>query len=157
MSPTCVLLVDTTDVQKANVVATAIDLDEERLKIECHFITGSKARGCMVMVSLSNGSRRDNHIMTFNLTRDGNRTSYLDTNATSHPMHYIYCYDMAVVSAYDIEEDGSIGTVAVPGAFIYNAHTDHCSSQNSQSEFIKVFKYYHFNHTFYILSAGDSD
>ena len=139
MHITYVLPIDTTDVQEVNVTITVVDLDRARIKIQCRFITGSNAKGCMVVVilDLSIGSRRSNHTMTFDLTRDGNMTSFSDINATGNSAHYIYCYDMAVVSAYDIEEDGSIGRVAVPGAFIYNVDTDQvrsCLSQNRPSE-----------------------
>ena len=131
---TCAHVVDTTDILKVSVTMMDEDSDAIRLNIQCHFITGSNAQGCMVVVTLTTGSRHDNHTMIFNLTRDENTASYTDIRSAStvHLLHY--CYDEAVVLAYDIEEDGSIGTVAVPGAFIFNVDTHQVRSCLSQTE-----------------------
>ena len=86
----------------------------------------------MVVVTLTIGSRHNNHTMIFNLTRNEYTTSYTDIRATGHLLYD--CYDMAIVSAYDIEEDGSIGTVAVPGTFINNVDTHQVRSCLSQTK-----------------------
>lgn len=77
--------------------------DSNAVVIQCHFVTGSNALGCMVvLVSESNA--------TFLLKRSTPcRVEYLnETNLISS-------FYNVIVYGYDIESDDSIGTLAVPG------------------------------------------
>ena len=100
---------DTTDVQE--VTATVLDKDLTMLRIRCLFITGSDARGCMVtLVAILNGVET----YTVNLTRQSNSGYVTISESVILSISLsITCYDR--VFAYDIEEDGSIGSLRVPG------------------------------------------
>ena len=75
--------------------------------MECDFILGSDADGCMVVL-LSSGEV-DNTIL--NSTRENNSSQMAVTqHELPSPLH---CYYQAY--ALDIESDGSIGSLPVPG------------------------------------------
>lgn len=89
-------------------VATATLLEGTNAStIQCEFITGSNATGCMVILTSEN--RQEAH---FNLTRDPNTNLAAVMVTLEHPPS---CYGRAV--AFDIESDGSVGSLAVPGQF----------------------------------------
>ena len=85
--------------------------------IQCEFIMGSTAAGCMVV--LTSEKREETHY--YNFTRIQNTTSTA-SNVTLE--HLPSCY--SGVEAFDIESDGSIGTVAVPG-LVMNLSPSPCS------------------------------
>ena len=91
---------DTTDVQ--NVTATLI-AGVNASTIQCEFITGSTASGCMVVLT----GFMAYHV---NLTRDPNTNSTTLTVTLDNPPS---CYTGVV--AFDIEADGLIGSLPVPG------------------------------------------
>ena len=91
------LSVDTTDVQ--NVSAVALD-DQCIFVIECEFISGSDAQGCLVILV------RELDNVTSILTR----SSKVGTVEVANPPS-----SYSNVLAFDIEHDGSIGTVAIHG------------------------------------------
>ena len=72
--------------------------------VQCYFITGSNAQGCMVVLV----GEFDN--ITANLSNLEEKSSKVLT--ISHPLS---CY--REIFAFDIESDGSVGTLAVPGVF----------------------------------------
>ena len=74
------------------------------ITILCDFITGSNAQGCMVVLvgDLNNS--------TMNLTR--NSTWTMGALTKSANLHDVF--------GFDIESDGSIGTLPVPGVVIQN-------------------------------------
>ena len=88
---------DTTDVQRVNVTLLA---DFYSFRVECVFISGSDAEGCLVILV----GDFNNH--TLNLTRTNN-------SAITRVNYYVSCYKEVI--SFDIEGDGSVGTVAVPG------------------------------------------
>ena len=94
MSP---VYADTTDVQI--VTATLIE-DVNASIIRCEFVAGSTASGCMVVLT---GFETYN----INLTKD------ISTNSAT------VCVTLehlpSGVEAFDIESDGSVGSLAVPG------------------------------------------
>ena len=92
---------DTTDVQTVRV--TLIE-GLDALTIQCEFITGSNATGCMVVLT---GLNEPYHV---NLTRNPNSNSTTLTVALEHPLS---CY--TGVKAFDIEADSSVGSVPVRG------------------------------------------
>ena len=75
--------------------------------IQCEFVTGSTARGCMVVLNVT-GFRE----YSINLTRNINTcTNSANTTITlEHPPSFY-----TGVEAFDIESDGSVGSLAVPG------------------------------------------
>ena len=90
--------------------------------LECIFVTGSNARGCMVVLV------GDIHNTTVNLTREGSCGSEtVNLTATN----------ISVVFGFDIESDGSIGTLALPG----NLRSDVISCSNGTTEMPMLSKY----------------
>ena len=74
--------------------------------IQCEFIMGSKATGCMVVLTREQG--REEYRLTRNtITNSAIRRVTL--------RHVVSSY--VDVEAFDVEFDGSIGSVAVPGMF----------------------------------------
>jgi hypothetical protein len=91
---------DTTDVQA--VMVTLIEGANASI-IQCEFITGSNAIGCMVVLT--------GFVPYYvNLTRNPSTNSSTTTVTLEHPPS---CY--TGVEAFDIEFDGSVGSLAVPG------------------------------------------
>jgi hypothetical protein len=91
---------DTTDVQ---VVKVTLIEGANASTIQCEFVAGSDATGCVVMLT----GFVPYHV---NLTRIPNTTSATTTVTLEHPPS---CY--TGVEAFDIESDGSVGPLAVPG------------------------------------------
>ena len=96
------MYIDTTDVQ--NISTVGLD-DQRSFIIECEFISGSDAQGCLVVLV----GELDN--ITTILTRT--RTNNVGTVEVAHsPSPYFK------VLAFDVEQDGLIGTVAIQGDII---------------------------------------
>ncbi len=89
-----------TDVQMVRVAAARSD--PYTINIKCVFISGYTAQGCMVMLL----GEVDN--TTVNLTRDQNARIFNSAYSVS-------CYNTVI--AFDIELNGSIGVIPVPGDF----------------------------------------
>jgi hypothetical protein len=91
---------DTTDVQAVKV--TLIE-GANASTIQCEFITGSNATGCMVVLT---------GLVPYQvyLTRNPSANLTAKTVTLAHPPS---CY--TGVEAFDIESDGSVGSLAVPG------------------------------------------
>ena len=87
---------DTTDVQHVNVTL----LSDISFRIECVFISGSDAEGCWVVLV------GDFHNHTLNLTRTNN-------SVITRVDYHVSCYKEVI--GFDIESDGSVGTLAIPG------------------------------------------
>ena len=82
--------------------------------VQCDFITGSNAQGCIVVLV----GEVDN--VTANLSNL--EQNYLKVLTISHPLS---CYHE--IFAFDIESDGSVGTLAVPGVLaIGRVNTSSC-------------------------------
>ena len=97
-------IIDTTDVQV--VTATTIE-GENTTAIQCEFIRGSAAAGCMVVLTSEN-NQEEHH----NLTRNPDIYCSILVVMLEHPQSH---YDG--VEGFDIESDGSVGSLAVPGQF----------------------------------------
>ena len=94
--------VDTTDVQR--VTAAAIK-GMNGFEVHCEYIAGSDARGCMVVL----------------IGELDNFTSFLDRNDDSKFLVStlpLSCYHE--IFAFDIENDGMNGTLAIPGMLVKN-------------------------------------
>ena len=87
-------LLDTTDVQRVKALQF-----ENVLMIQCDFISGSDARGCMVVLVGEAFNR------TVNLT-------WCATCSSAIVSYQLSCF--REVLGFDIESDGSIGTLAIP-------------------------------------------
>lgn len=82
--------------------------DNRTIRIQCDFMLGSNAGGCMVMVL----GEFDN--TTVNLTRENNGSSEA---VTHHELAYsLSCYHQAY--ALDIEADGSLGSLSLPATLV---------------------------------------
>ena len=93
---------DTTDVQRVGALAIK---DHRAFHVSCDFLEGSDAKGCMVVLL---GTYNN---VTVNISRTHpNSESVTDTVNVELPT---FCYNE--MYAFDIEYDGSIGTLAIPG------------------------------------------
>ena len=90
--------------------------------IQCEFIAGSNATGCMVVLT----GFVPYHI---NLTRNPSTNLINSTVTLEHPLS---CY--TGVEAFDIESDGSVGSLAVPGQLGGILETPCTPIQTSPSE-----------------------
>ena len=79
------------------------------IMILCAFIPGSDAQGCAVELM----GHVDN--ITVNLARENDSREAVTLCELPHPL---YCYYQ--IHAFDIEADGSIGTLPVPGVLLYD-------------------------------------
>ena len=109
-------ITDTTDVQQ--VIATSDEVNNV-LIVQCDFILGSNAHGCMVILVGELGN------ITVNLTREN---LYTLTTLTINKMLPLSCYHKII--AFDIESDKSVGTLAVSGSLV-GSITDICSSEST--------------------------
>ena len=109
-------LADTTDVQR---VVAILSSGINASTLQCEFITGSDATGCMVVLTSENS-----HKVQYNLTRNSTISEILSV-ALEHPPS---CY--TGVEAFDIESDGSVGTLPVPGQLIVNSQAQ-CTPPSS--------------------------
>ena len=73
--------------------------------VQCKFLSGSNAKACLVVLV------SDTENTTVILTRDADEVE-MDARVTYSPS----CYKKVV--AYDIEHDGSVGNLAIPGVLI---------------------------------------
>ena len=85
------------------VTATPIE-GVNAIIVQCEFIAGSNATGCMVVLNSDKGQK------LYNLTRNANTNVATLTVTLEHPQT---CYDG--VEAFDIESDSSLGSLAIPG------------------------------------------
>ena len=114
---------DTTDVQ----LVSAMELrDVSAFRVRCDFMAGSTAQGCVVVLV---GELQGN--VTVNFMRG---TAVDEVINTVHPTS---CYNRVV--AYDIESDGSVGNLAVPGRIladtISNSLATHTCLQQQKAPF----------------------
>ena len=75
--------------------------DQHTFLVQCDFITGSNAQGCMVVLVGKYGN------VTLNLSR--NDTTKATTIVIVNQTHHYF-----EVFGFDIEADGTIGSVAIP-------------------------------------------
>lgn len=92
---------DSTDVQMAEVTLMEGSQDAS---IQCEFIVGSKATGCLVALTSEQG-QEDYRLMRNMMTNLATLRVTL--------RHIVSSY--LEVEAFDIEYDGSVGSLAVPG------------------------------------------
>ena len=109
-------VVDTTDVQMVRV--EALEDHTNVITVWCDFITKSNAQGCRVVLVGDFGD------LAVNLTRENN-TNVINV---THPL---FCY--YEVFGFDIEYDGSVGTLAVPGVISWNV-SESCITSNDHEE-----------------------
>ena len=95
------------------------------ISVHCNFITNSDAKGCVVVLIHPN----DFNDITVNLTRD---------NGSSHACTVISApfggnLNNVYVLGYDIEFDGSIGLIAVPGDVMVGETGGECKVNDTKS------------------------
>ena len=90
---------DTTDIQDVIAVST----ENSSFIVQCVFVSGSTARGCMVVLV----GQSDN--TTVNLTREGLCATGVTSTITN--------ISFLIIIGYDIESDGTLGTLAIEGEF----------------------------------------
>ena len=114
--------IDTTDVQRV----VAVQTDSDSITVQCDFISGSDAGGCMVVLVCDDG-----HNTTAMLSRGDKCTT--GTLNTTKPLNC--CCELF---GFDIESNGSVGTLAVPGELIENGTDVICSEDQPSSELIPI-------------------
>ena len=87
---------------------TALVQDNRRFILQCSFMDDSNAQGCMVVLVSSLGTEKRI------LTRSG-----IQSVEAMNVMYPLSCYSR--VYGYDIESDGSLGTLAIPGIIARNS------------------------------------
>jgi hypothetical protein len=92
------------------ITAVEQEKNNRRFILQCNFMDDSSAQGCMVVLVSSFGTEK------WNLTRNG--TQSLEAVNVIYPLS---CYSQ--VYGYDIESDGSLGTLAVQGIIARNSST----------------------------------
>ena len=126
---------DTTDVQNITVAENDNGSVPGMVLVQCDFIPGSDAQGCMVVLV----GESDN--TTVNLTRPG-------TLLTACTIQRLPITTTIInVFGYDIEFDGSVGTQQVPGTSSVTSLTDsylHCQP-NEAISFPFLSECYHIN------------
>ena len=125
LSSIAVLSTDTTDVQKVTATVSA-----EAITVQCLFVNGSTARGCMVVLV------GQSYNVTVNLTRQG-----LCATGIFNDTHLLQNACITGVIGYDIESDGTVGTLAIFGEI--SNHTLTClpserTPEPGLSEFVTV-------------------
>ena len=113
------LSTDTTDVQKVTATVSA-----EAITVQCMFVNGSTARGCMVVLV----GQSDN--VTVNLTSLRDDLSVTIFNDT----HLLQNACITGVVGYDLESDGTVGTLAIIGE-LSNGNLTCPSDAPTQSRF----------------------
>lgn len=82
----------------------------------CHFLAGSDALGCMVILI----GQFSNHTMKLmKRSADSNITEHTEELKLKDDSLSLSCYNRIV--AFDIESDGSVGTLPVPGYLMSTA------------------------------------
>lgn len=101
-------------------------LEKGTLNIECHFISGTNAEGCMVVL-VSNFIEVNNISKTFY-----RRNSELISSGKLNLNESNFCYHQ--VFGYDVESNGSISDLALPGNLtILGKSTDDSCSKSPMS------------------------
>ena len=97
-------------------------------RVKCEFIPGSDAQGCMLVLV----GELDN--TTVKLTR-----GVYSEEATISTVYPTSCYKRVI--AYDIEYDGSVGSLAVPGKLLANTTSNSAAQclQEQNAPFLSEF------------------
>ena len=90
------------------MITALVQEDNRRFILQCSFMDDSNAQGCMVVLVSSLGTEKRN------LTRSG-----IQSVKAVNVMYPLSCYSR--VYGYDIESDGSLGTLAIPGIIARNS------------------------------------
>lgn len=117
--------------------------------VQCHFITGSNALGCMVVLVSESTS------IFFTLER--NNPCKVEALNTTDPMSSFYA-----VYAYDIESDGTSGTLPIPGQLIMKSSdnfTSTCLPSVSIGNFVLIVSFddYKFNQVRMLQNYGSQE
>ena len=103
---------DTTDLQGVRIVVTQ---PNATIGVTCDFIPGSDAQGCMVVLI------GESENMTVNITRDDECTTKILQLAST----------LSDVFGFDIESDGSVSTLAIPGTISVTTGIPSCLPRNT--------------------------
>ena len=96
--------------------------------LQCEFITGTDAQGCSVV--LVGRSKIDSVTFTINLTKTDASTSLTELQRMLNSTFSLSCYQS--MYGFDIESDGSVGALAVPGELLINTSmTTTCNTQST--------------------------
>lgn len=109
---------DTTDVQRVKAILSILPEAKSIIVCcQCDFITGSNAKGCKVVLV----GQSLNHPMSF--TKQNISTTSIMGNYSL--WYEKFCkHDIVQVMAYDIEENGIEGNVAVPGSVEWSSNSE---------------------------------
>ena len=96
--------------------------------LQCKFIGGSDAQGCSVV--LVGTSEINNATYTLIQNKTGSSTDITEFERLINSINSLSCYQS--VYGFDIESDGSVGALAVPGELLINTSmTTTCNTQST--------------------------
>ena len=107
-------------------IIRAIQLeDDNAVMLQCIFVTGSDASGCLVVLHLVGEAENT----TIKLTRKGMHMYVMKVlNLTKSSAR------ISEILGYDIESNGSIGTLPVTGELSWNVNLLNCKSSDQIEE-----------------------
>lgn len=100
-------------------------ISENNTVVQCDFIIGSDAQGCMVVIV----GESENFTTTL---RKNNSENFTLAVIVTVPQQLL-CYSNAEVFGYDIEFNGSIGLLAVPGVLKREIGNSLCVTNENKS------------------------
>ena len=116
------------------VRALPLEMDNA-LILQCVFVTGSDATGCLVIIQLNFVDEADN--MNIRLTRENMHICAIKVVNLTNSSTYIN-----EILGFDIESDGSIGTLPVPGELVWNASELNCSCDHIEEDTTSEYQTY---------------
>ena len=101
-------------------IVRALPLEEDNaVMLQCVFVTGSDATGCLVVLQLV--GEADNTIV--NLMREGMHMYVMKVENLTKSSACI-----SEIFGYDVKSNGSVGTLPIPGELSWNVNVRNCLS-----------------------------
>ena len=103
-------------------IVRAIQLEDNKVMLQCIFVTGSDASGCLVMLYLVGDAEN----ITVKLAKEGKHICAMKVvNLTNSSTN------INEILGFDIESNGSIGTLPIPGELnMWNVSQTNCASSD---------------------------
>lgn len=112
------IFIDTSDLKKISVVAR----ENLTLTVECQFINGTDALGCVVVL-FDSEMKLQNISSTF-----FRKDSELALQGQLDVSEDVFCYDRVI--GFDLESDNTTNNLALPGNLIFEGNS-HCTTSTS--------------------------
>ena len=99
--------------------------DDNTVKLQCMFVTGSDAIGCQVILQLVGQAGSS----TENLTRENTHTSAMKVVKLTESSTCI-----SEIFAFDIDFNESVGSLPIPGKLLWNVSSINCKTRDKVEE-----------------------